>query len=138
MVELIGRPCRVLSLVRQNVDKQAWIIALVAIALIAAFGDALVSFFLRMIGLSERRPPPTPGGLLEMMARDLASGEPYRVERATAAMLRIPGPGPVPYLTGLLRHQRGEVARQAAYILYQRQDPEGLDPLYQYLAENGG
>lgn len=107
-------------------------------ALIAAFGDALLAFVLRRAGLSLSKPEPVPEGLLELMARDLASGEPHRVDRATAAMLRIPGPAPVAYLTGLLRHHRSEVARQAAYILYERQDADGLPPLYQYLANVRG
>ena len=120
------------------VERTAWIVGLLLVALIAAFGDALMVAALRWMGLTVSRPEPVPEGLLELMARDLASGEAHRMDRATAAMLKIPGSAPVAYLTGLLRHHRNEVARQAAYILYERQDPEGLPPLYQYLANVRG
>lgn len=119
-------------------ERTFWVAILIAIGLLAAYGDALVAFALRRMGLAVTRPEPAPEGLLELMARDLASGEPARVDRATAAMLRIPGTAPVAYLTGLLRHHRTEVARQAAYILYERQDPEGLPPLYAYLSNVRG
>lgn len=119
-------------------ERMAWILGLLLIALIAAFGDALLAYALKRLGLTLSKPEPVPEGLLELMARDLASGESHRVERATQAMLRIPGSAPVAYLTGLLRHHRSEVARQAAYILYERQDPDGLAPLFQYLANVRG
>lgn len=119
-------------------DKPFWIAILIFVGLIAAFGDALFAFVRGRLSLAQSGPEPVPDGLLELMARDLASGEAKRVERATAALLRIPGPAPVAYLTGLLRHQRAEVARQAAYILYERQDAHGLPPLYEYLANVRG
>ena len=117
-----------------DVERSYWILGLVIAGLIASFGDALLPALFKRLGIPVNRPDPLPEGLLELMARDLASGEPAKVERATAALLHIPGAAPVPYLTGLLRHQRPEVARQAAYILYERQDADGLTPLYQYLA----
>ena len=113
-------------------ERTGWVLLLLAIAAACSFGDAVIAALLRPLGSARREPAPE--GLLDLMARDLASGEPRRVERATAAFLRIPGPSPVPYLTGLLRHQRSEVSRQAAYILYERQDADGLPPLYQYLS----
>lgn len=115
-------------------DKTIWIGILLGIGLIAAFGDAIAAFLFRRRQPEIVRTEPVPEQLLEHMARDLASGEPVRMERATAAFLRVKGTGPVAYLTGLLRHHRSDVARQAAYILYERQDPEGLPPLYAYLA----
>lgn len=117
------------------VERVTWMLACLAVALFAGFGDALWSALRGRFRRAPRREEPAPANLMDLMTRDLASGDPRRMERASAAFLRIPGSAPVPYLTGLVRHQDGEVARRAALILYERQDPEGLPSLYQYLAD---
>ncbi|MBI4864386.1 MAG: hypothetical protein HY815_29630 [Candidatus Riflebacteria bacterium] len=119
-------------------DRATLITLLVVIAAIVSYADELavaLRSLLDAAGSPRRRRPEPPVGLLELAATDLVSADPVRIDRGTAILTFQPGEEAVAQLIKLLAHPDQEVGRRAATILHRRQDPQGLEPLYRWLAQ---
>ena len=76
-----------------------------------------------------------PAGVLDLAAKELESDEPERVERGLTIFRLQKGSPTTDRLVPLLNHRNPEVARRAAQLLYERQDPTALEALYWYHAK---
>jgi hypothetical protein len=113
------------------------------VATIIAYADelaALVRALWREIGVRRgRRAHAASPGFAQVVfvaATDLASSNAERIARGIEVLRAETGPEALAHLIALLDHPDADVARRAATLLYERQDPRAMEPLYRYLAQN--
>jgi len=116
-------------------DRPALVTAFLCAATLVAYADELGTILKAVFRtLRNRGRTELPAAVLDLAARELASDEPERIERGAAILRLQAGPPAIARLLPLLSHSSADVARRAARLLYERQDPSALEALYWYHA----